>query len=92
MVFHDFFANGQPYAGAGVFSAGVEPLEHLKDALGILRLNADPVILNGKSPLISIRFGSDADFRPALVAIFDRIANEILEQLGELSGIAEYCR
>ena len=81
MAFYDFSANGQSDARARVLRAGMQPLEHLKNAFGVLRLDADPVVLNGKSPLISIGFGGNADFRPAFVAIFDGVSNQILEQL-----------
>ncbi len=89
MAFHDFSANGQPDARARVLFARVEPLEHLKDALEVLRLDADSVVLNGKSPLTSIGSGGNADFRPAFIAIFDGVSNQILEQLRKLRGIGD---
>jgi hypothetical protein len=89
MAFYDFSANRQSDSGARVLFARVEPLEHLKDALEVLRLDADSVVLNGKSPLTPVGSGGNGDFRPAFIAIFDGVPNQILEQLRKLRGIGD---
>ncbi len=47
---HDLFANGKPDAGAGIFAAGVQALEDEKNALEILRLNANAVVAYAEVP------------------------------------------
>src|SRR5260370_3742957 len=89
MAFYDFASSRQSDSGTRVLFAGVEPLEHLKDTFGVFRLDADPVVLNGKGPLTSVGSGGNGDFRPAFVAIFDGVSNQILEQLRKLRGICE---
>jgi len=90
--FCDFSANGQSDARARVILARVEPLEHLKDAFEVLRLDADPIVLNRKNPFISVGPCVNADFGPALIAVFDGVPDQILEQLRKLRRICKYCR
>src|SRR6266436_5073420 len=89
MAFHDSSANGQPDARARVLFAGMEPLKHLKDTFEVFQFDADPVVLNGKSPLTSVGFRGNGDFRPAFIAIFDGVSDQILEQLRKLRGIGD---
>ena len=44
MAFDDFFADSQTDAVAGIFSAGVQPVENYEDAFGVLGGNADTVV------------------------------------------------
>ena len=44
MAFDDFLADGEADAGAGVMFAGMEALEDLKDAVEVLRGDADAIV------------------------------------------------
>ena len=92
MTFDDLSADGQTDAGAGVLLARVKPLEHLKDALEVLRLDADPVVLDRKDPPVVRRCSGNLDFRLPFVAVFDRVPDQILEQLCKLRGIRTHSR
>ena len=92
MTLYDLSANGQTDAGAGVLLARVKPLEHLKDALEELGLDADPVVLDAKDPSVFRRFSGNLDFRLPFLAVFDRITDQILEQLCKLRDICAHSR
>src|SRR6266478_1242336 len=92
VTFYDLSADGQTDAGAGVFLARVKPLEHLKDTLEVLRLDADPVVLDGKHPSVFHGCSGNLDFRLPFVAVFDRVPDQILEQLCKLRGICAHSR
>lgn len=49
MFFNNPFANGLPNPNAGVFILGMQTFENLKNALEILGLNPDAVILDPNS-------------------------------------------
>ena len=98
MIFNDFFANGKPNAGPGIFRIGFEPLEQHKNALGIFLFETDSIIRNynleisaiGNRQINIIIFFSDffsenADFRASVFpAVFDGIADQIDEKLLQL--------
>ena len=75
MPFDDLLANRQSDTGTLVFPAGVQTLEDLEDALEILRLDADAIILHGKLPELSCSGHSNMDLRGTLRPEFKRISN-----------------
>ena len=87
MAFYDLAADGQADAGTGVILAGMEPLKHLKNTFKVLWLDADPVILDGKDPIVPTQPGADLNLRLALVAVFNGVSDQILKELGELRAI-----
>ena len=82
--------DGQADAGARVLGAGVEALEDLEDALGVLRLNANAVVLDGKQPLTLAVPGGDMDARRVLAPELDGIGDEVLENQHELRHIGPH--
>src|SRR2546423_8708928 len=64
------------------------PLKHLKDPLGVLRLNADAVILHGKHPFISLRLCPDMNARRLGTPEFEGVTEQILEEQAEAQLIA----
>ena len=46
MPFDDLFAHGQPDAGAGELLAAVQALKNDENALGVLRVDPDAVVVN----------------------------------------------
>lgn len=54
MVFNDSFADGQPHARAFIFFLAMKSLEHFKDALIVLGIEADAVIGINKMTIVDI--------------------------------------
>jgi hypothetical protein len=79
MPFYDLPAKGQAHACARIFFAGMEPLKHLEDTFEVLCLNANPVVLYGEDPIISVGLGRNVDFRGVLIPVLDPVADQILE-------------
>ncbi len=85
MLFNDSLAQGKTDSRAGMFGAGMEALEPQKDALKILRLDADSVVLDPERPGIALKLGTYVDLdRTVLVPKLDSVSHEILEQQREL--------
>ena len=85
----DFFANGEADAGAGVFVGGVEALKDDEDTVGKSRVNADAIVGNGEVPVGVVLCGGDGDVGGKVgFAEFEGIADEVLEELGELGVVA----
>src|SRR5208283_1042016 len=92
VAFDDLFADGQPNAGAGILLAGVQALENLENPLGILRLDADAVVAHGKEPAAGLLLDTDVDFRRALAAELESVADQVLKQLHDLRGVHRQAR
>jgi hypothetical protein len=83
----DFLADGEADARAGVFGAGVQPLKHLEDPLGVLRLNADAVIADGEQPALRMLRGGHRHPRRLIAMELDGVADEVLKELHELAFV-----
>src|SRR5882724_12687417 len=70
---HDSAADGKPYSGACVLLARMQALEHLKYALEVLRLDADPVVLNREYPGLVDSLGVNMYVGHARVAILEGV-------------------
>ena len=46
VILHHFFNDGQADAGTGIFLFAVKSLKHFKNAVFILRVEANPIIRN----------------------------------------------
>src|SRR5688572_8611492 len=76
-------ADGQPDARSLIVAPGVQALEHLEDLLGVLRLEADPVVLHD-DPQRAVpghrAVHADVDHgRPVRHTEFQSVADEVLE-------------
>ena len=69
----DLLADGQPNAGPWVFVPRVQALKDEKDALGVFRVNADPIIAHGELPALPLPLHGDMDARRALAPVLQRI-------------------
>ncbi len=66
----------------------MQPLKHLEDTFEVLRLDANPIVLDRENPISSIFPGRDINFwRPIVSAVLYRVAYHILEKLRQLCGI-----
>src|SRR5262249_42616405 len=91
MTFHDLLANGQADARAGVLRPGVQALEDEKNPLGMLWGDADAVIADGEDPLPALGPGADVNARRlSRLAELDGVADEVLEQLGQLGSVRQH--
>ena len=81
MPLDDLFANGKPDAGAGIFAAGMQALKDKEDALEVLRLDADAIIVYTEMPGVRQVFHCYVDLRRAFAAELDGVADQVLEQL-----------
>jgi hypothetical protein len=88
MTFHNFLADGQPDAGAGILRPAVQALKNHEDALLVSRSDADAVVPDCKPPGAVVFLGRDLDNRRLLAAKLEGIGEEILEELDELNFIA----
>ncbi len=87
MLLDDPLAQGQADACPGVLIGGVQALKYEEDPVGILGLDADPVILDQELPQpICIRY-ANMDEGSAIPTEFKRIAEQVLKNLAELAGI-----
>ena len=50
MPLHNLLTDRQAHAGTRILFFGMQALEHLKDALGMLRVNTNPIIPDGEDP------------------------------------------
>ena len=92
MTFDDLFANGQTDAGAGILCAVMQALEDRKDALLVLRGDADAVIPDGEHPFGPLPVYGHLDLGRLGAAKLDGIGDKILEDLQELYFIPEHHR
>ena len=83
----NLFANGQADAGAGIFFLGMQALEDLKDAVGILRIKADAVIPDETSHSSPFLPGRKMNPGGLVVVKLDGVGDEILQQLAHLVRI-----
>src|SRR5580704_17026826 len=82
-VFDYFSAERQADAAAGVLVA-IEAVEDHEDFFGKLRVDANSIVLDRKHPFPSrVPRGGDVDVGWLVAAVFDGVADEILEYLYE---------
>jgi hypothetical protein len=88
----DLLADRQPEPSAAVLSLGVQPLEDHEDALRILWLDTNAVVANAEEPFISLTLGRDVDARRVGAPVFQRVADQVLEELPQLDRVAAHGR
>src|SRR6267378_7332782 len=84
VALRDFLADGEPDAGSRVLAHRMQALEEHEDALEVLRLDADAVVGDADVPLARLLDRADMDAGHLLAAELERVADEVLEHLGEL--------
>jgi hypothetical protein len=89
MGLHDLLRESQPDPVSGDLLT-VQTAENLENIVMILRLDADAVVPYGKYPKVSVRPRGDVDLRrDSVTAVFNRIADQILQNLLE-SAVGYY--
>ncbi len=84
MVFDNFSANRQANPRARIVRAGVQALKNAKDALGLVRVKADAVILHGEQPGVALGLGGDMHLRRTRAAVLESVPDQILQEPGQL--------
>src|SRR5436309_3357603 len=79
----DSLADGQADTRARVFVGAVQTREHAEDALGLRRVDADPVVPNAEAPAVGHLGRPDADARRLVAGELDRVRDQVLEQLAQ---------
>src|SRR5439155_19686721 len=85
---HDLLADRQPDTCPGILCAAVQTLEDHEDALGVLGLDANAVVLYGEAPGRTVSLGADAHHGRPFPAKLYGIANEVLEELAQLHRVS----
>src|SRR5580692_5694478 len=84
MALHDLLAYRQADARAGKLFPLVQALEHAENSLEILRVDSEPIVLNGEAILLAAIQRSDMDSGSSGILILDGVADQILKQLNKL--------
>jgi hypothetical protein len=66
----------------------VEASEHPEDILVMLLRYSDAIVLHGEDPLVPLKLGPYPNTGTLLVAELEGIADEVLEQAGQLKLVA----
>src|SRR5258707_7146900 len=86
----NFFANGQADAGAGVLRLGMEALKNHEDALAMFGSDTDAIVTHGNIPAARGSLGTDVNCSGLVPPGFDRVANEILQDLAKLQFVCQH--
>ena len=87
MARDNFVADGKPDAAAFIALLRMEAFEDAKDLAGVLRFDANAVIVNGEDGKVAGGLGGDGDLGSAMgYAELERVRREILKQLFEADG------
>src|ERR1043166_111259 len=86
-MFHDLLAKSEADTGSRVFLASIEPLKDHEYALDVSRVKPDAIIPDTKEHLVLSGSGANRNFRRSFAAVFDGIADQVLEELDELGVV-----
>src|SRR5882762_7462497 len=92
VLLHNFLADRQPHAVSGIFGARVQPLKNGEDDILVLSGNADAVVRDRELPFFVFSLCRYRNHQRLFTAELDGIANQVLEQLQELSAIGVHHR
>src|SRR5580658_11363478 len=87
VALNNLFGDGQPNAGAFELFAGVQALEHLKDAPAVAFLDTNSVVGDGEAHHLLDRFGAHANQGRAFATELEGIADQVLKNLPQLHVI-----
>src|SRR5712671_713026 len=86
----NFFADGQANAGAGVLRLGMEALKNHEDAVVVFWGDTDAVVTHGNIPATCGSLGANVNSCGLIPPEFDRIANEVLQDLAKLQFVCQH--
>src|SRR3954451_3777862 len=76
---HHPLADGEADTGSAVLLAGMEPLEHAEDALGLVGIDANAVVRHGEAPGFALPFGRHVHLGPPVIGELERVREQVLE-------------
>src|SRR5580704_2431781 len=88
MLLDDLPADRQTESGARHLAA-MQAFEQTKNALVIRLVDSDTVIPHEEAPQVSVWLGANLDSKRRRASILDSVADQVLEQLHELTFIAQ---
>ena len=78
--FDDLLADGQSDAGAGKLFPLVQPLEHAKDLVEVLRINSQSVVFHREDPFLpAMSGGGDVHLGNSGTLVLDGVADQVLK-------------
>src|SRR5712671_7634362 len=80
----NFFADGQANAGARILRLGMEALKNHEDAVVVFWGDTDAVVTHRNIPAGCGSLGADVNSSGLVPPKFDRVANEVLQDLAKL--------
>src|SRR5712672_833631 len=86
----NFFADGQADAGAGVLRLGMQALKNHEDALAMLGSYANAIVTHGNIPAACGSLGTNVNSCGLIPPEFDRVANEVLQDLAKLQFVCQH--
>src|SRR5438045_1417113 len=90
MPLDDPLSDREADAGAWILVAAVQPLENHKDAIEVLRLDADPVVADTEQPVSVLLGRGNVHLRSRRTAEFQRVRDQVEEHVLELALIRRY--
>jgi hypothetical protein len=87
MVLDNLLANCQANTGPGVGRLVVQALKHAKNAVGILRVDANAIVAHGEDPFLIRACYAYMHSWLLIPMELDGITDEVLHQLDELSRV-----
>src|SRR4051794_7503419 len=90
VVLDDLAAHRQADAGALVARTRVQALEDHEDPVGVLVVDADPVVLAAEAPEAAVALRREPDDRRRVAAELDRVADQVLEHEPQQPGVAAH--
>ena len=87
MTVHDLLADRQANARALILLVGMQASEYVEDLILELRVDADAVVADGELPILSVTADVQVNLRRRFTAELQRVAQQVLKQLGQLEQV-----
>lgn len=85
----DFFAGGEPDAGALEFVPGVKPAKDFEDPVQLVRFDSDAVVFHMKAHVVGHRLAVDPDLRRRFrAAVLQGVGDQVGENLADQGSVA----
>jgi hypothetical protein len=83
----DAFANREPNPRTFVLTSAMQALKEYENLVRIPHIESDPIIFNGKQPILAATLRSDMYPRRFLAVKLDSVGNQILQHLPNLDVV-----
>src|SRR6266403_2259135 len=86
----NLFTDSQADAGAGALRLGMEALKNHEDALAMFGSDTDAIVTHGNIPADCGSIRTDVNSCGLVPPEFDRVANEVLQDLAKLQFVRQH--